>query len=168
MIYKMDNLKLHMCMMTSWQGTAFAIAKPFARRIIFHWYGVSCYLCWIRWRRVGLPVKRDTSTLFGQTHLCDLFGSKETAVTHKIVYFQCKLYSCWTLSTAWIITYTKWSSTWSGRYFREEVIPWFFSVCASVSRTGVQLHEIDIWLDPRSLSEFYGTLMFPKVNIIVT
>ena len=58
--------------------------------------------------------------------------------------------------------------TWSGRYFREEVIPWFFSVCASISRTGVQLHEIDIWLDPRSLNEFYGALMFTKVNIIVT
>ena len=48
-----------------------------------------------------------------------------------------------------------------------EVFPWggnsvIFSVCASFSRTGVQLHEIDIWLDPRSLNKFYGALMFPK------
>ena len=74
----------------------------------------------------------------------------------------------------------------NGRYFADnlhvyfrasyvvgEVFPWggnsvIFSVCASISRTGVQLHEIDMWLDPRSLNEFYGALMFPKVNIIVT
>ena len=53
-----------------------------------------------------------------------------------------------------------------------EVFPWggnsvIFSVCASISRTGVQLHEINIWLDPRSLNKSYGALMFPKVNIIV-
>ena len=58
-------------------------------------------------------------------------------------------------------------------YVVGEVFPWggnsvIFSVCASISRTGVQLHEIDIWLDPRSLNEFYDALMFPKVNIIVT
>ena len=58
-------------------------------------------------------------------------------------------------------------------YVVGEVFPWggnsvIFSVCASISRTGVQLHEIDIWLDPRSLNQFYGALMFPKVNIIVT
>ena len=58
-------------------------------------------------------------------------------------------------------------------YVVGEVFPWggnsvIFSVCASISRTGVQLHEIDIWLDPRSLNEFYGASMFPKVNIIVT
>ena len=57
-------------------------------------------------------------------------------------------------------------------YVVGEVFPWggnsvIFSVCASISSTGVQLHEIDIWLDPRSLNEFYGALMFPKVNIIV-
>ena len=60
-----------------------------------------------------------------------------------------------------------------GPYVVGEVFPWggnsvIFSVCASISRTGVQLHEIDIWLDPRSLNEYYGALMFPKVNIIVT
>ena len=58
-------------------------------------------------------------------------------------------------------------------YMVGDVFPWggnsvIFSVCASISRTGVQLHEIDIWLDPRSLNQFYGALMFPKVNIIVT
>ena len=58
-------------------------------------------------------------------------------------------------------------------YVVGEVFPWgdnsvIFSVCASISRTGVKLHEIDIWLDPRSLNEFYGALMLPKVNIIVT
>ena len=58
-------------------------------------------------------------------------------------------------------------------YVVGEVFPWggnsvIFSVCASISRTGVQLHEIDIWLDPRSLNEFYGALKFPKVNSIVT
>ena len=62
---------------------------------------------------------------------------------------------------------------WSSIYVVGEVFPWggnsvIFSVCASISRTGVQLHEIDIWLDPRSLNEFYDALMFPKVNIIVT
>ena len=59
------------------------------------------------------------------------------------------------------------------KYVVGEVFPWgansvILSVCASISRTGVHLHEIDIWLDPRSLNEFYGALMFPKVNIIVT
>ena len=58
-------------------------------------------------------------------------------------------------------------------YVVGEVFPWggnsvIFSVCASTSRTGVQLHEIDIWLYPRSLNEFYGALMFPKINIIMT
>ena len=58
-------------------------------------------------------------------------------------------------------------------YVVGEVFPWggnsvIFSVCAPISRTGVQLYEIDIWLDPRSLNESYGALMFPKVNIIVT
>ena len=58
-------------------------------------------------------------------------------------------------------------------YVIGEVFPWggysvIFSVCAPISRTGVQLHEIDIWLDARSLNEFYGALMFPKVNITVT
>ena len=58
-------------------------------------------------------------------------------------------------------------------YVVGEVFPWggnsvIFSVCASISRTGVQLHEIDIRLDARSLNEFYGALMFTKVNIIVT
>ena len=58
-------------------------------------------------------------------------------------------------------------------YVAGEVFPWggnsvIFSVCAYISRTGVQLHAIDIWLDPRSLNEFYGALLFPKVNIIAT
>ena len=35
MIYKMGNMKLHMCMMTSRHGTAFPIAEPFVGRIIF-------------------------------------------------------------------------------------------------------------------------------------
>ena len=58
-------------------------------------------------------------------------------------------------------------------YVVGEVFPWggnsvIFSICASISRTGGQLHEVNIWLDPRSLDEFYGALMLPKVNIIVT
>ena len=84
-------------------------------------------------------------------------------------------------------TYTAWVRTWSKLfscksvltvrsyriYVVGEVFPWggnsvIFSVCASISRTGVQLHEIDIWLDPRSLDEFYGALMFPKINVRVT
>ena len=33
-----------------------------------------------------------------------------------------------------------------GVYFLAEVIPWFFSVCASFSRTGDSLPELDYYM----------------------
>ena len=38
------------------------------------------------------------------------------------------------------------ASSWDFTYVVEWVIPWFFSVWASISRTGFPLPEIDIWL----------------------
>ena len=59
-------------------------------------------------------------------------------------------------------------------YVVEEVFPWggnsviFFQFYASISWTGVPLPEIDVWLDPGYLYEFYGALIYHKVEIIVT
>ena len=49
----------------------------------------------------------------------------------------------------------------SGRYFREEVFPWFFSVGVSISSVCDPLHEIDLWLNFRHNNKFYGAWISP-------
>ena len=42
------------------------------------------------------------------------------------------------------------------------VIPWFFSVCPSISHIGVPLPEIDFW----DINKYYRALIYPKVEIM--
>ena len=55
----------------------------------------------------------------------------------------------------------------SGSYFREEVFPWFFSVCVSILSVCDPLNEIDLWLDFRHNNEFYGAWISPKLQTMV-